>query len=90
MGDIAALIAPRPLLVETGTRDELNGASGVDNVLSQIHIIRKAYHLLGSEDLLKHDIFEGEHRWNGVEAIPWMQHHLGIVDLPEHSISTKR
>ena len=78
MGDIAALIAPRPLLVETGTQDELNGASGLDNVRSQMQIIRKAYRLLNSEELLKHDIFEGEHRWNGIEAIPWMQHHLGV------------
>jgi hypothetical protein len=26
--------------------------------------------------LLAHDVFEGEHRWHGVEAIPWMQKHL--------------
>ena len=25
MGDVGALIAPRPLLVETGTHDDLNG-----------------------------------------------------------------
>jgi dienelactone hydrolase len=76
MGDIAALIAPRPVLVETGTRDELNGASGVDNVLSQMNIIRKAYRLYNAVKMLEHDIFEGEHRWNGVKAIPWMQKHL--------------
>ena len=78
MGDIAALIAPRPLLVETGTQDDLNGVSGLDNVRAQMQIMRKAYDLLDSEDFLKHDIFEGEHRWNGVEAIPWMQQHLGL------------
>jgi dienelactone hydrolase len=76
MGDIAALIAPRPLLVETGTEDHLNGASGLANVQSQMQTIRKAYRLLDATEMLKHDVFEGEHRWNGVEAIPWMVHHL--------------
>ena len=76
MGDIGALIAPRPLLVETGTDDSLNGASGLKNVRSQIRIMRRAYRLLGAEGLLKHDIFEGEHRWHGVQAIPWMQRFL--------------
>lgn len=76
MGDIAALIAPRPLLVETGARDPLNGASGLKNVESQMRIIRKAYRLLDASQNLKHDIFDGEHRWNGVEAIPWMKKFL--------------
>ena len=77
MGDIAALIAPRPLLVETGTKDGLNGAGGLKNVRSQIRIARRAYRLLGADRSLEHDVFEGEHRWNGLQAIPWMQRHLG-------------
>ena len=76
MGDIAALIAPRPLLVETGTMDPLNGASGLDNVRSQMEIVRGAYRLLEAEDLVEHDVFEGEHRWHGAKAIPWMRQHL--------------
>jgi hypothetical protein len=76
MGDIGALIAPRPLLVETGTKDHLNGASGLKNVYSQTRIMRKAYRLLGAQKLLYHDVFEGEHRWNGVQAIPWMKRFL--------------
>jgi dienelactone hydrolase len=77
MGDIAALIAPRPLLVETGTRDSLNGAAGLKNVRSQMRTIRKAYQLLDAKQKLSHDIFEGEHLWHGVKAIPWMKRHLG-------------
>jgi len=76
MGDIAALIAPRPLLIETGTRDPLNGASGLKNVYSQTAIIEKAYRLLGAMRNFKHDVFEGEHRWNGARAIPWLKKHL--------------
>ena len=47
MGDIGALIAPRPLLISTGAQDPLNGASSVKNVKSQVAIARRAYRLLG-------------------------------------------
>ncbi len=77
MGDIAALIAPRPLLVETGDKDPLNGESGLDNVYPQVETARAAYRLLGVEDDIAHDVFDGPHKWNGVEAIPWMRRHLG-------------
>jgi dienelactone hydrolase len=76
MGDVGALIAPRPVLVETGDQDALNGASGLDNVYPQVATMRKAYELTGQGDALYHDVFKGEHRWNGVEAIPWMKKHL--------------
>ena len=76
MGDIACLIAPRPLLVETGTADSLNGASGLKNVRSQMRIMRRAYRLLDAGRMLKHDVFEGDHRWHGLAAIPWMRRHL--------------
>lgn len=76
MGDIAALIAPRPLLVETGTKDPLNGASGMANVLSQMRILRRAYRLLGAASDVKHDVFDGPHMWHGTEALPWLRKHL--------------
>jgi dienelactone hydrolase len=76
MGDIAALIAPRPLLIETGDEDTLNGADGLDNVKPQVEIAREAYRVAGNEDDLYHDIFHGPHRWNGIEAVPWMRKHL--------------
>jgi hypothetical protein len=76
MGDIGALVAPRPLLVETGSQDPLNGKSGPRNVKSQVAIARKAYRLLGAGRALRHDVFDGEHRWNGVQAIPWLKRRL--------------
>ena len=72
MGDIAALIAPRPILVETGNRDPLNGERGVVNTTEQVDIARKAYELFDAEDRLFHHIFEGEHQWDGSEAILWL------------------
>ena len=76
MGDIGALIAPRPLLIETGTKDELNGDGGVANVTSQVEITGKAYRLLCAEGAIYHDVFEGEHQWHGKYAIPWLKKHL--------------
>lgn len=81
MGDIASLIAPRPLLVETGSEDPANGAGGLANVRSQMRTMRKAYRVHEAGRMLKHDIFEGPHRWNGVKAIPWMERHLANAIL---------
>ena len=70
------MIAPRPLLVETGTRDPLNGERGVVNVTEQLAITEQAYRLLGAEERLAHELFEGEHMWHGKRAIVWLEHWL--------------
>lgn len=77
MGDLGALIAPRPLLVETGSRDGLNGERGVANVTEQLAITAAAYALLGAEGRLAHSVFDGEHRWDGADVLPWLARHLG-------------
>jgi dienelactone hydrolase len=71
-GDIGALIAPRPLLIETGRQDGLNGERGVANVIEQLEITRQGYRLLGAEDRLAHTVFEGGHRWDGADVLPWL------------------
>jgi len=76
IGEAGALIAPRPLLIETGTLDGLNGASNLDNVTPYVNQVRSAYALLGKPENIYHDIFEGEHKWHGVHAIPWIVKHL--------------
>lgn len=76
LGDLAALIAPRPLLIETGDKDYLNGASGLKNVTPQVAIARRAYRLLGAQKDLKHVVFDGEHRWHGEVAVPWLVEQL--------------
>ena len=68
MGDLGALVAPRLLLVETGTRDDLNGERGVANAVEQVQIARHAYRLLGAEDRLRHVVFDGPHVWHGAET----------------------
>ena len=82
MGDIAATCAPRPLLIETGDSDDLNGVGGLENVKPQVAIVRRAYRLFGAQDKLKHDVFPGPHVWHGVEAIPWMQRFMPMESTP--------
>ncbi len=67
MGDIGALIAPRPFLVESGEKDPLSGATLLQNVFPQVEKTKKAYSLFGAEDNLKHVIHDGGHEWRGVE-----------------------
>jgi dienelactone hydrolase len=76
MGDVAALIAPRPLLIESARQDPLNGPRGIDNVLEQYAITQKAYHLLGKSDRLAIDTFDGGHVWHGTIAFDWLEHWL--------------
>lgn len=76
MGDIGALIAPRPLLIETGNRDSLNGERGLSNVTEQVELTRRAYLLWGQEDRLYHHVFEGGHLWNGEETYSFVKRWL--------------
>jgi dienelactone hydrolase len=65
--DLAALIAPRPLLVETGTEDII---FPVDAARATVASLRPIYaHLGASADALVHDVNEGDHRWYG-GAVP--------------------
>lgn len=79
IGDIGALIAPRPLLVETGDADDLNGKSGLANVSAPLATVQKAMDLYGKPDHLFHDVFAGGHKWHGTEAYQWLQRHAPAV-----------
>ncbi len=65
MGELGALIAPRPFFVESGEQDHLCGRSGIENVKPQVAVTRKAYALFGAEDRIIHSIHPGGHQWIG-------------------------
>jgi hypothetical protein len=71
MGDIAALIAPRPFIIETGLQDDSNGASGIENVKAQVQIAQRAYTAARHKDMLAHSIFDVGHKWVGTEVYPF-------------------
>ncbi|TLS49501.1 hypothetical protein FE782_25660 [Paenibacillus antri] len=76
MGDIGALIAPRPLLIETGVRDPLNGNDGMANVFPQTDIARGAYAACEAKDRLVHHVFDGGHEWNGEKTTAFVDRWL--------------
>lgn len=65
ISDICSLIAPRPLYVENGLSDPLNGCRGIEGPGEQVERIRKAYQLYKAEDRLLHVTPEGSHQWYG-------------------------
>jgi len=71
--DLGALIAPRPLLVETGTDDLIFPVAGARREMARLATV---YEALGAPDRLEHDVFEGGHRWNGTLAYPFLERWL--------------
>ena len=75
MSDIAALIAPRPLLLVNGTGDDgfpISGARAGHAVL------RKVYGLLNAEDSLEKDFFQGGHQWSNRKSLKFLRKHFGL------------
>lgn len=64
MGDIGALLAPKPVVIQSCTQDHLNGERGIINVLEQMDIMKKAYKLYKKEHYVIHDICPGGHKWH--------------------------
>jgi dienelactone hydrolase len=73
--DLGALIALRPLLIESGTQDDL---FPVPTATESVRRTRLVYEQAGVGDRLVHDIFEGGHQWHGVAAVEflnrWLSH----------------
>jgi dienelactone hydrolase len=63
--DVAALVAPRPLVVESGTEDDIFPIAAARGSVAELATI---YAQLGAADALVHDVFEGGHQWHGVVA----------------------
>ena len=72
--DLGALIAPRPLLIESGTDDLIFPA---DAAHREVMRLRSVYDSFGAADRLEHDVFNGDHRWNGERAYPFLARWLG-------------
>lgn len=73
MGDLGAMAAPRPILVENGRDDQGNGERGIEGAEEQIEIVRRAYRLFSKEEVLERFIFEGGHIWNGERTVAFLK-----------------
>ncbi|HSH78434.1 MAG TPA: acetylxylan esterase, partial [Herpetosiphonaceae bacterium] len=73
MYDVAALIAPRPLLIEAGTEDPIFPLPGV---LESYERLRTAYVAQGADARLDKDVFAGGHQISGAKAYDFLWHWL--------------
>lgn len=78
MGDIGALIAPRPFHIESGERDGLNGKGGIGNVKSQVAVAKEAYRVCGKEGNIVHFTHDGGHEWRGCGLMDFFKLHFGV------------
>jgi dienelactone hydrolase len=75
MGDIAALIAPRPLLIEAGTADPIFPLPGVLEAYERVH---GAYVACDAANRIGKHVFAGGHQINGAQAYPFLWHWLTL------------
>lgn len=66
--DLIGLIAPRPLLIESGDRDHLFPQEAARKAYSRLYSIYKA---AGAEQQLEHDFFSGGHEISGTKSFSW-------------------
>jgi len=71
--DLASLIAPRPVLFETGTEDLIFPLGAATEAFGQL---KRVYEHLGNPEGVQHDVFEGDHQWHGVDAYPFLDRWL--------------
>jgi hypothetical protein len=68
--DLGALVAPRPLLIESGEHDPIFSLDAARASMAQL---RPVYDRLGApEGSLVHDVFDGAHQWHGTQALPFL------------------
>lgn len=70
MPEFLALIAPRPLFIESGTDDHLFPAAGVEEA---VQFVGAVYRDLGAEDRFAWDLFPGGHEMSGRRSYDWLQ-----------------
>jgi dienelactone hydrolase len=73
MYDIAGLIAPRPLFVESGEKDNIFPIRASIECFNEI---RKIYSIFGVPERVEQEVFPDEHSFWGRRGIPFLARHL--------------
>lgn len=74
MYDVAGLIAPRPMLAESGDRDNIFPLAASNESFARV---KKVYETFDAGHAIEHDVFDGEHQFHGVRGLPFMAQALG-------------
>ena len=72
--DLAALIAPRALLVESGTEDFLFPIEAATASMTDLAAVYSA--MRAPAHALEHHVFDGGHRWDGETVLPFLDRWL--------------
>ena len=73
MVDIAGLVAPRPMLIESGKQDPIFPTTAAQKAFRGLQQI---YAVFDASQHLDIDVFEGEHAWSGEKAYDWLDRWL--------------
>jgi dienelactone hydrolase len=73
MHDIAGLIAPRALFVESGEKDNI---FPIKASIESFNEVRKIYGVFGADDRVEQEVFPDEHSFCGKRGIPFLTKHL--------------
>jgi dienelactone hydrolase len=74
MYDIAGLIAPRPLFVESGEKDNI---FPIKASIESFNKVREVYEIFGAADQVEQEVFPAEHSFWGKRGIPFLARRLG-------------
>jgi dienelactone hydrolase len=78
MHDVAGLIAPRPLFVESGEQDRI---FPVVASVESFRAVREIYKVFGADKVIDQEVFPDEHAFWGKRGIPFLVRHLSSVPL---------
>jgi dienelactone hydrolase len=73
MYDVAGLIAPRPLIAESGERDPIFPVAAARESFARV---KKVYEVYGAADRVEHHVHDGVHQFNGSRGIPFLANTL--------------
>jgi dienelactone hydrolase len=75
MHDLAGLIAPRPLFVESGEKDNI---FPIRASIESFNEVKKIYGVFEASDRVEQEVFPDEHSFWGKRGIPFLARHLGV------------
>jgi len=73
--DIFALIAPRPLLIQSGEKDPI---FPIDSAKEAFQFVRKAYEIDGAPDHVAMDVHNGKHEFRAEAPEKWIEKYLPL------------
>jgi len=71
--DVAGLIAPRPLFVESGIKDDIFPIEASKTSFARV---RKVYETFGAGSLVQQEVFNDIHTFYGKQGLPFLAQHI--------------